>query len=207
MLLFSARKKHALHTKVNNSCAKGDRSRGTTFIIRENILSVIPVYLLSLNAGYVKTYAAASVSVLITLPEISAFSFPALKLPSAVFHLKMPSSLRFSVTSQHFSVLSELKTLRSRISRPCISLCQRIPAYSSYSTPLPCSYYNEIFFFCQDRGLHFQGFHIFPRMQAFLSFPYFYSTLFSDSTMSIFFSLKCITIFTNMENPKVMIPL
>ena len=35
----------------------------------------------------------------------------------------------------------------------------------------------------------------------------FYSTLFSDSTILIFFSLKCITIFTNMENPKVMIPL
>ena len=35
----------------------------------------------------------------------------------------------------------------------------------------------------------------------------FYSTLFSDSTILIFFSLKCITIFTNMENPNVMIPL
>ena len=30
---------------------------------------------------------------------------------------------------------------------------RRRSAYSSYSTPLPCSYYNEIFFFCQDRGL------------------------------------------------------
>lgn len=33
--------------------------------------------------------------------------------------------------------------------------------------------------------------------------PAFYSTLFSDSTISIFFSLKCIVIFTKAENPTV----
>ena len=89
--------------------------------------SAIPVYLLSLNAGYVKTYTAASASVL-----HFCFQFPAPKLPSAVLHLKMPFSLRFSL-------------------RLCISLCQRRSAYSSYSTPLPCSYYNEIFFLSRQR--------------------------------------------------------
>ena len=33
---------------------------------------------------------------------------------------------------------------------------------------------------------------------------FFYSTLLSDSTMSIFLSLKCITMFTNAEKPQVI---
>lgn len=52
-------------------------------------------------------------------------------------------------------------------------------------------YYNELFFFCQADRLQFHT----------------YSTLFSDSTISIFFNLKCITIFTKTEKPHVKRPL
>ena len=111
--------------------------------------SVIPVYLLSLNAGYVKTYTAASASVL-----HFCFQFPC----SLATFCSPPSEYAFQP---------------ALLLRLCISLCQRRSAYSSYSTPLPCSYYNEIFFFCQDRDLLFLGFHIFPDTKIFLAFHYF----------------------------------
>ena len=88
--------------------------------------SVIPVYLLSLNAGYVKTYAAASVSVLIALPEIIAFSLPAPKLPSAVLHLKMPFSLRFSCVCAFLSVSVDLHT-------PLIQRLYHVPTIMKFS--------------------------------------------------------------------------
>ena len=69
---------------------------------------------------------------------ISAFSFPRPKLPSAVLHLKMPFSLRFSCVCAFL-------------------LCQRRSAYSSYSTPLPCSYYNEIFIFLSRQRPYFKS--------------------------------------------------
>lgn len=92
----------------------------------KTILSVIPVYLLSLNAGYVKTYAAASVSVLIALPEIIAFSLPAPKLPSAVFHLKMPSSLRSFCVRAFLSVSVFLHT-------PLIQRLYHVPTIMKFS--------------------------------------------------------------------------
>jgi len=86
--------------------------------------SVIPVYLLSLNAGYVKTYTAASASVLHFC--ISAFSFPAPKLPSAVLHLKMPFNLRFSCVCAFLSVSVDLHT-------PLIQRLCHVPTIMKFS--------------------------------------------------------------------------
>ena len=99
MPLFSARKSTPLTPEPTAPVQRAIILAVPPSLSGKNILSTVPIYLLSLNAGYVKTYAAASVSVLTALPEISAFSLPAPKLPSAVFHLKMPSSLRFFATS------------------------------------------------------------------------------------------------------------
>lgn len=111
--------------------------------------SVIPVYLLSLNAGYVKPTQQH-----LHLFCISAFSFPAPKLPSAVLHLKMPFSLRFSCVCAFLSVSVDLHT-------PLIQRLCHVPTIMKFS------------FFCQDRGLLFLGFHIFPDTKIFLAFHYF----------------------------------
>ena len=187
MLLFSARKSTPSTPKLTTPVRRAIILAVPPSLSGKTILSVIPVYLLSLNAGYVKTYAATSVSVLIALPEIIAFSLPAPKLPSAVFHLKMPSSLRSFCVRASLSVSVFLHT-------PLIQRLYHVPTIMKFS-------------FLSRRRPAFPGISHISLYAGLLLISVFYSTLFSDSTMSIFFSLKCITIFTNMENPKVMSPL
>ena len=126
MLLFSARKNTPSTQKPITNVRRAIILAVPPSLSGKTILSVIPVYLLSLNAGYVKTYAAASVSVLIALPEIIAFSLPAPKLPSAVLHLKMPFSLRFSCVCAFLSVSVDLHT-------PLIQRLCHVPTIMKFS--------------------------------------------------------------------------
>ena len=125
-LLFSARKNTPSTPKLTTPVRRAIILAVPPSLSGKNILSTVPVYLLSLNAGYVKTYAAASVSVLIALPEIIAFSLPAPKLPSAVFHLKMPSSLRSFCVRASLSVSVDLHT-------PLIQRLYHVPTIMKFS--------------------------------------------------------------------------
>ena len=61
MLLFSARKNTPSTQKPLTNVRRAIILAVPPSLSGKTILSVIPVYLLSLNAGYVKTYTAASV--------------------------------------------------------------------------------------------------------------------------------------------------